>query len=189
MADNKEKTEDNDEKTEAEEGGKKKFKLPTLSPKAKLIVVIVAGLLFLGGVVGGTLYALGVFGDSEEEVVEEVVVEEVEQKDLKPPAMYFPIKPAFIVNFQSRGRQRFLQVEVSVMTREQDVFSALQQHLPLVKNKLVMLFSGEVYEELQTNEGRELMRQKALEAVQSILQQEIGKPGIEQVLFTNFVMQ
>ena len=61
--------------------------------------------------------------------------------------------------------------------------------MPLIKNRLVMLFGGEVYEELQTDEGRELLRQKALEAVKEITEQELGKSDIEQILFTNFVMQ
>jgi flagellar FliL protein len=52
-----------------------------------------------------------------------------------------------------------------------------------------MLFSGESYEELQTHEGKELLRQKSLTALQELLQQEVGKSDIEEVLFTSFVMQ
>ena len=36
----------------------------------------------------------------------------------------------------------------------------------------------EVYEDLQTDEGRELLRQKALESIQAIMQQEIGKAEV-----------
>lgn len=182
---------ENQDETNAEEGegeGKKKFSLPELSTKVKIIIAVVAGVLFLVGAVVGTLYFLGIFESDDSPVVEEQAAP-VEAKPTKAPAMYFPIKPEFIVNFQARGRQRYLQVEVSVMTRDQQVFSAMQQHLPLIKNKLVMLFGGEVYEELQTDEGRELLRQKSLEAIQQIMLDEVGVEGVEQVLFTNFVMQ
>ena len=161
--------------------------------KGKLILLIVIGVVVIIASIGGTLFALGIFsgGDDAEEVAEaeggEAATEMVENKPA--PAMYFPIKPAIVVNFNSRGRQRFLQADVSILTRDPDVFNAIQTHLPLVKNRLVMLFSGEVYDELQTNEGKELLRQKALESLQEIMQQELGKPGIEEVLFTNFVMQ
>lgn len=159
------------------------------SGKKKLIIIVVVALLLIGAAVGGTLFMLGFFdGDSAvEEEVAEVVDENVVEKP--SPAIYFPIKPSFVINFQSRGRQRYLQTDVILMTRDASMFSGLQEHLPLIKNRLVMLFGGEVYEELQTNEGRELLRQKALEAVKEITEQELGKSDIEQVLFTNFVMQ
>jgi len=189
MADEEEN--ENQDENNAEEGegeGKKKFSLPQLSPKVKITIAIVAAVLFLAGAVLGTLFFLGIFEGGDTVVIEE----EAAPADVRPakkPAMYFPIKPEFIVNFQARGRQRYLQVEVSVMTRDQQVFSSMQQHLPLIKNKLVMLFGGEVYEELQTDEGKELLRQKALESIQQIMQEEVGVSGVEQVLFTNFVMQ
>ena len=170
------------------EAGAAKEKKP-LGAKAKLIIWVVAGLLLFGGAIAGTLLMLGFF---DSEVVEDVataseVVKAVEKKPA--PAMYFPIKPAFVIDFQSKGRPRFLQVEVSVLTRDMVVFNALQSHGPLVKNRLVMLFSGEIYEELQTNEGKELLRQKALQALQDLMQQEVGKSDIEEVLFISFVMQ
>jgi flagellar FliL protein len=157
------------------------------SGKLTLIVIVVAVILAISASIGGTLYLLGFFDSDDMAEGEEQVLEEV---DTKPsPAMYFPIKPAFTVNFSSRGRQRYLQVDVTVLTRNAEVFNALQTHLPLVKNRLVMLFGGEIYDELQTDEGKELLRQKALEALQEIIKQEVGVEGVEEVLFTNFVMQ
>ncbi|MEH6556575.1 MAG: flagellar basal body-associated FliL family protein [Oceanicoccus sp.] len=157
------------------------------SGKLTLIIMVAAVILAISASIGGTLYLLGFFDSNDVTEGEEQVLEEV---DTKPsPAMYFPIKPAFTVNFSSRGRQRYLQVDVSVLTRNVEVFNALQTHLPLVKNRLVMLFGGEIYDELQTDEGKELLRQKALEALQEIIKQEVGVEGVEEVLFTNFVMQ
>ncbi len=179
--------EEENEDQEVEQAPKEK---KPMSGKTKMIILIVVGLLVLAASIGGTLFALGFF-DSNEVELEEVEGDAAEPViDNKPkPAMYFPIKPAFVVNFPSRGRQRYLQAEVTVLTREMEVFNAMQTHMPLIKNRLVMLFGGEVYDELQTDEGKELLRQKALEALQQVMQEEIGKPGIEEVLFTNFVMQ
>lgn len=174
--------EKNENDSENEEEGSEKAS----GGMKKIIIIAVLGILLIGGSVGATLYFFGAFDDESEVVAEEG---EGEPVDVKMPAIYFPIKPPFIVNFQSRGRQRFLQVSVTVMSREQDAIDAIQTHSPLIKNRLVMLFSGEVYEELYTDEGRELLRLKTLTAIQKLLEQEIGKPGIEQVLFENFVMQ
>ncbi len=172
----------NDDEANAEESGG--------GGKKKLIILIVIGLLVVLSSIGGTLFLLGFFDSDEDAEQEGEAAEVVEQVEEKPqPAMYFPIKPAFVVNFQARGRQRYLQAEITVMTRDMDIFNAMQTHAPLIKNRVVMVLSGEVYGELQTDEGKELLRQKVLDALQGIMEQEVGKMGIEEVLFTGFVMQ
>lgn len=152
----------------------------------KVIVLVIVGLVLIAATVIGTLYFLGVFGGGEELAKPAA---EQEQSAALPSAIYYPIKPPFIINYQVRGRQRFLQVSVTVMTRESDAMDAVKMHLPLIKSRLNLLFGGESYEELHTAEGKELLRQKALAEIQDILQEEIGKPGIEQVLFEDFIMQ
>jgi flagellar FliL protein len=157
----------------------------------------VIGVVLIGISIGGTLFAVTML--SPEPVVEESVdtteldedgnpiVEEEEAK--KGYAIYFPLKPPIIVNFQARGRQRFLQADITLMTREDDVVDAIETHMPMIRNTLVLKFGGQTYEELQTEEGRELLRQESLEELQNIMLQEIEKTGIEKLLFTNFVMQ
>lgn len=159
--------------------------------KKKLIIMIVVGLVLVGLSVGGTLFALKMIGGDEgtagEDAADEVDATSVEE--VRKPAIYFPLKPTIIVNFNARGRQRFLQAEVSLMVRDEDVVAAIEEHSTMLQHGLLMLFSGQDYSELQTAEGKELLRQMALEEVQRMLEQEIGKPGVEQVLFTNLVMQ
>lgn len=179
MAEAEEKESDGEEGAEDKESKK--------GGLGKILLLAGIGLLLVGVSVGGTLFFLGAF--SKEETGEEMAAEEGEQVEVKAEAIYLPLQPPFIANYDVRGRQRYLQTSVSIMTREQDVVEAVEQHMPLVRNELVLLLSGQVYEELQTEEGRELLRQSALEAVQGIMETEIGKPGVEQILFTDFVMQ
>lgn len=158
--------------------------------KKKLIILIVVGILLIAASVGGTLFALKMFNGSDTEISTEQGEEGEEgTPKVKLPAVYFPLKPAVIVNFQSRGRQRFLQAEVTLKIRDPDVVAAVELHMPMIRNALVMLLGGQEYEDLQTPEGKELLRQQALAEIQGLIENEIGKPGIEQVLFTNFVMQ
>lgn len=104
------------------------------------------------------------------------------------PALYLQLDPNFLANYNVNGRQRYLQVALTVMTRDPAALDALREHMPLVRNRLVMLLSGETFEQLQTDEGRVQLQQKLLAAIREILQQETGKADIEQVLFTHFVM-
>lgn len=122
-------------------------------------------------------------------MADEVTEDTANAEPVKQPAIYFPLKPALIVNFQARGRQRFLQAEITLMVRDNAVIQAVEMHMPMIRNSLVMQLGGQDYETLQTAEGKEALRQDALVTLQGLLEAEIGQPGVEQVLFTNFVMQ
>src|SRR3546814_6350248 len=97
--------------------------------------------------------------------------------------------PAFVVNFSNKGRQRYMQVSIALMSRDQAALDALKVHMPLLRNRLVMLFSSQDFEALKTPVGKEMLRQQATASVQELAQKEIGKLAVEQVLFTNFVLQ
>ncbi len=153
-------------------------------PKSKLMMIIIIVVVLLVGIGAAVFFMMG--GEESEEVEgdEEAAVEEV-----KLPAVYVPLRPAFVVNFATPGTQRFLQVEVSIMTRNPAVVPVVEQHIPLIRNNLVSLLSAQEYDEVTTPEGKDSLRQAALEVVQGIIQEEMGEPGIEQVLFTSFVIQ
>lgn len=185
--------EDQDTEAEESEDGATE-EAPQAKSKKKLIIIIVAVLLLVGASVGGTLFALKIFEKPTESAVDGEVVEgeegeaTEEEKEFQP-AIYYPLKPVFIANYTVRGRQRFLQIEMTLMFRENDVATTIDLHAPALRNAIIMLLRGQIYEELQTPEGKELLRQQALLSVQSIVEKETGKPGVEQVLFTNVVMQ
>ena len=148
--------------------------------KNPLILFIIIAVLLVAASVGGTLFFLGGTGGNEaDEVVE----------DVTPEAIYYALNPKFKTNYDVNGRPRLFQVAITLVTREQDVIKGLSQHAPTIKGKLVILLSGQKFDDLQTPEGRESLRQQCLDAVQQIMNTEIGKPGVEQVLFTDFVMQ
>jgi len=175
-----------DDATE-DENGEGAAKPPSGSKK-KLILLIVMALAIAGISVGGTLAAIKIFSPPSANV--EAEGEDAEPIPARPsPAIYYPLKPALVVNFDVKGRQRYLQAELTLMIRENDVISAIELHMPKIRNGLNMLIGGQLYEEIQTAEGKELLRQQCLQELQKIMQEEIGKPGVEQVLYTNFVMQ
>jgi flagellar FliL protein len=66
---------------------------------------------------------------------------------------------------------------------------AVDQHMPSLRNALVMLFGTADFKALKTVEGKQALQEEALKALQEIMTKELGKPGIEQVLFTEFVLQ
>ncbi|OMH30039.1 flagellar basal body-associated FliL family protein [Motiliproteus sp. MSK22-1] len=166
-----------------EETGKKSSKL--------VMILIILVVVLIGAIGAGAAWFFLMKEDQpaqEQEATTEI--------KLKKEAIYVKIrtmggKPYFITNFSAEkfGTQRFLQIFVEARTREPDVQEALQKHMPLVVHRLSALFSAQTLADMQTAEGKTRLRNEATDIVKNLLQEEIGKPGIEELFFTNFVMQ
>jgi len=164
--------------------------------KKKIIMLAVIGVVLLALAGGGTWFGLRMLGGDKSAPAEEAAHAEEPAKEGEhgqegeaKKAFYEALDPAFLANYTVGGRQHYLQVSLAVLTREEEALTALKTHMPLVRNRIVLLLSGEVFEQLQSDEGRVQLQQKLLAAIQEILQKETGKPGIDQVFFTGFVMQ
>lgn len=150
--------------------------------KRKPLVLILVGLVALLLSAGGLAYAL-LSGGTETES------SSANEQPVKLPALYQPLEPAFTVNYAHGGRQRYMQVHVVLMGRDPQAMAAAEEHSPLIRNQLVMLFSNADFEQLMAADGKEQLRQQATLAVQTLMEQELGAPVIESVLFTNLVLQ
>jgi flagellar FliL protein len=69
------------------------------------------------------------------------------------------------------------------------MLETVRAHSPLVRNRLIMLFSGKKYEDLTTPEGIEALRIAALGEVQKAMKEVTGKKTVKDLFFTSFVMQ
>jgi len=157
---------------------------PATKGKLKLIIVIVVALLLAIGVsVGATWYFM--------HSAQSKPAADVAQAGPvgKQPAIFESMAPAFVANFNQNGRQRYMQVSITMLSRNQADLDALKVHMPVIRNNLVMLFSGQDFATLASPVGQEMLRQKATASVQEVAQKELGKVVIEQLLFTNFVLQ
>ncbi|NVK42669.1 MAG: flagellar basal body-associated FliL family protein [Oceanospirillaceae bacterium] len=165
------------EDSEAAAGGAKSRKW--------LIIGAVLAVLLLGGGGAAAFFLLG----GEGEAVDEAVAPG------KAEALYTKIrtlegKPMFVVTLPSDdGRRHYMQAYVETLSRDPEVEQTLTLHMPLVVARLNALFGSQRFEVLRTIDGKRQLRQEATGLVQGIMQEKIGKPGVETLLFTNFVMQ
>lgn len=108
----------------------------------------------------------------------------------RAPAQYVALDPPFVVNFDTGNAARFLQVSVQLMTRDLLMVDFLKAHDPVIRNDLLLLLGNQQAVEVATREGKERLRQGALESVRKIIESEGGDPQkLEAVYFTSFVMQ
>ncbi len=167
---------------------------PAKGGKGKLIAMISVGaILVIGLSIGATLYLTGAFsGDDSAEQAESGKGKKSEAKaeaKEKKPAQYFALEPEFIVNFEEQSQASFLQIKIQVMSRDQDALDALEQHMPVVRNNILLLLSGQKFEDVSTTPGKEKLRRDILKAISKVLKKETGASGIDAVYFTSFIMQ
>ncbi len=102
---------------------------------------------------------------------------------------YVELKPAFVVNVNDGDEVHHMQVDIQVKLASPDAAALIEEHQPAIRHALVLLLSGQEVKEVRTVQGKEKLRQEALEAVQKVLEENTGKPGIEALYFTGLIIQ
>jgi flagellar FliL protein len=148
--------------------------------KKLLIIGLAAFVVLAGG--GAAAFMLMGHSDPHKQV-------EAKKEPAKPP-LYVALDPPFVANFGGDQVVRFLQITVQILTREQETVEILKANDPVVRDNLLMLFSGQKYEVVAQPEGKEKLRKDALKSVRHVVETNGGKATtIENVYFTSFVMQ
>lgn len=108
-----------------------------------------------------------------------------------PAGPYLALEPAIVVNLQSAGRVRFMQVKVQAMSRDPKVLAALKDHTGPVRHTLITLLSAQSVDGMHDVQVREQVRQQALEDLRTVLETHAGlkRDSLEAVYFTDFVIQ
>ncbi len=153
--------------------------------KKLLILYIIIGLLVVGM---GTVTALLLMGGEGQPSPEAAVA-------FKEPN-YLPLEK-LTVNFSARGPARFLQVDIQAMSTDKAALKAIETHMPIIRNDILLLLGTQSFEEISTRAGKEKLRTDVQDTINRILAErtppgkdgQVSPPVIEAVYFTNFVMQ
>jgi flagellar FliL protein len=104
---------------------------------------------------------------------------------------YFSIEEPFTINFlnQSQQKVRYLQIRVALKSDDPAIIQSAELNLPMIQDALRILFTDQSYETVSTVAGREQLQQQATDKVRTILADETGNDGLEEVYFTRFILQ
>jgi flagellar FliL protein len=107
------------------------------------------------------------------------------------PEFYQALDPAFVVTFREGDTDalRYLQVGVTLMAHDQQALTVAKEADPVVRDRLVSLFSSQKFDVVTSTAGREKLQADALATVRGIVQKRLGRPGIDALYFTSFVIQ
>ncbi|PKR27866.1 flagellar basal body-associated protein FliL-like protein [Stutzerimonas stutzeri] len=103
--------------------------------------------------------------------------------------LYYALTPAMVGNYGSGERLKYYKADVALRISNKEVEDRVKHHEPLIRHQLVMLFSQQTDETLSGPEAKEQLRQEALRQVREVLEQEEGKPLVDDLLFNNLIIQ
>ncbi|MFO8155973.1 MAG: flagellar basal body-associated FliL family protein [Pseudomonadota bacterium] len=153
----------------------------------KIVVILVAVQFLLVIIIGAALYFAGVFDGGSDEGGEKKAAEESSRSVGDP--QYVSLESPFTVNFGSQGGARFMQVEVELMTYDKEAVDAIDTHKPVVRDRILSVLGNQDEEDVRGGAGKDSLRKEVLEVVQGVMEERYGKPAIEEVYFTSFVIQ
>ncbi len=101
--------------------------------------------------------------------------------------IYVELKPSFVTNYQAR-KIRYLKADITLKVSNGATAEAVSRHTQPIRHNLVMLFSRQLEEELGTMEGKQKLKEDAMQEVIQALEMEGEPADIQDILFTSFIV-
>ncbi len=103
-------------------------------------------------------------------------------------ATYYQIPQPFTSNMADSDA--FAQISIAASTYyDSRVITALQTHELAIRSEILMMLAQEQELDLATPQGKEKLQGKLVEIINKVLKEKTGYSGVDNVYFTNFVIQ
>ena len=152
--------------------------------KSKLLIIIIAVVVLLLGGGAAAFFLMG-----SDEPAQAAQAEQTQAQTAAAPIAYVNIAQPFIFNVTGDRRDRLVQIKAQLMVRGSENEQLARYHSPLIESSLLSTFASATVERLRSPTGRVELRDRASDDIKAALNAAVGKPVIEKVLFTDFVIQ
>jgi len=101
--------------------------------------------------------------------------------------VYHKLSPSLVANLASGAK--YIRCDVELMTLNPERMPDIELHAPALRHALLMLFSHQDGDELQTAEGKSALLQQSLETTRKVMKEQSGESSIDEVFFTTYFVQ
>ncbi|MEJ0003595.1 MAG: flagellar basal body-associated protein FliL [Pararobbsia sp.] len=153
---------------------------PTDMPRKngkKTLIIILAAVLVLAAAGGGAAFWMLSRRDTPAHHTPVVVT-----------PVFFTLEP-FTVNLLSDDAQRYVHVGLTLRLANAESEAALNDHMPEVRSRILLLLSNKHPEDLSSLEGKQKLAQEIKTACNQPFSNGAPPNRIADVLFTDFVVQ
>lgn len=110
-----------------------------------------------------------------------------EDEEAPPNIAYHKLKPSIVTNLT--GGPEYIRTDIQLMTEKGERLYEIELHDPALRHILLMVISEQDGKALQTPDGKESLRQAALEAVNEVLKVKTGDALVKDLYFSNFYVR
>lgn len=112
-----------------------------------------------------------------------------ERIERAPDPKYVQIGPMTVNLGRESFNQRLLYIGVSLRVLDSETQNLIEQHMPEVKNRMLLLLSGYSAEEMLSPGGKQQLASEIIELFDDPLTEPQPPLNIRSVLFTDFIIQ
>ena len=101
---------------------------------------------------------------------------------------YYPIEQAFTANLADGGG--FAQISISLSTYfDSRVGDNIERQMVPIRSAILMILSDQQAEVLSTPEGKQMLQRQLVKSINGVLREKEGFGGVDNVYFSNLVVQ
>ena len=97
--------------------------------------------------------------------------------------------PSIVVNLEDKNPRHYLKVSTTIVTRHIELNEKLPTYQPQLRNFMIRQFRKESINSLAHPDSFERLRIQTLEGIRKLLQDKSGISAVDDLLFTEFVIQ
>lgn len=161
----------------------------------KLAMIGAGAVLVIAAAVGGTLMATGAFNDdpaiSAEDALSQLEggdADMASEIDRQAEPFYHEFERPLLTNVANS--RKIVQAKIAIMTRDADnVLPNVQKHDFALRSEMLDVMRKVTEADIDSPDFRDELASKLQDAINSTLKRMTGRGGVEEVLFTELVVQ
>jgi flagellar FliL protein len=101
---------------------------------------------------------------------------------------YYGFEPDIVTNYISnRKKLGFVKISVELMVKNPNDLVSLEHHDPLLRAAIVEILGNQSEDKVKSLSGREEIRRECYETVNRLIEQEVGRSIVVNLLFTKYL--
>jgi flagellar protein FliL len=117
-----------------------------------------------------------------------LAADETEKDKLTPG--YVSMGEAMVLNLATDStRLSYVQLKADVLVKDENSIELVKLHMPALRHQIILMLSEQDAARMKSPVEREKLRKKISDKVRSVFKELTGKDVIEEILFSNFLVQ
>ena len=101
---------------------------------------------------------------------------------------YYGFEPDIVTNYISnRKKLGYVKISVELMVKVPEDLIVLEHHDPLLRAAIIEILGSQTEDKVKSLTGKEEIRRECYDTLNRLLEREIGKPLVVNLLFTKYL--